>query len=163
MPEWVERSEKVNTWLQVWSSLWLPSGIVPRQKTRLLRGSKAGVPCVEGLTRPPPPSCIWILLWGYGCCSELKGRTHRHQETTAGRSARGQWTASFGVVHSLRVNYGLSKFPRQTVDETWARLMLGFFSSVFLTTNTSREEGAGLVLGGEKTVVKIRPYGIWMG
>jgi hypothetical protein len=36
-------------------------------------------------------------------------------------------------------------------------LCLDSAGSVFLSTNTSREEGAGLALGEENTVVKIRP------
>lgn len=65
---------------------------------------------------------------------------------------------SFGGVGSLGVSYTLTKPPRQTVDKTRARLMLGFCSSVFLTTDTPMEEGAGLALEGEKTMV-----GQWPG
>lgn len=61
--------------------------------------------------------------------------------------------ASYGGVHSLGVNYTLIKLPWQTVDKTRARLTLRVCSSFFLTTNTLREEGAGLTLGGEKMVV----------
>lgn len=154
------REGYLTTGLKHARSLWISGGIVPWRRMRMLGGPKAGRGTMCWRANQATTSQLSLEAVGTAQSSREELRGTRKQQQNGQHQA---FMILLGQQNALTLSilwesvYSLSKLPWQTDDETWARLMFGFRSSVFLTTNTSREEEERLALGGEKTAVKRRP------